>query len=207
MIDQVLEAKEYLAGNGLFPDNMYRICFLMAKYLLSQGLSHKEVRDRIFTWGKSNSIYIKQNINDIIVKAQDDKSPLKSGVEVWISSQDVSEIVSRFDKKYVRCTALAMLCYSKVYANKNGEFAMPERALTAWLGQVTRSVYQRAIRELVLFEYLEVVDRSGHTYRWNKKKMPDGTIYKLSVPVNSGRDYKLDGNNIWKLYSEIFIGK
>lgn len=179
----------------------------MAKILLSEGLNHESVRKRIFDWGNDNGIFITPNLNDLIIKAKDDGVELRGDVDVWVSKGDVDEIVSRFDNKIVRCTALAMLCYSKVASNNKGEFAMPDRAITAWLGGRSRGTYQKAIRELSLFGYIDTVDRSGNLYRWKKKKMPDGTIYKIVAPVHSGKDFKIVDNDIWGLYNVAFAGK
>lgn len=207
MIDQVLEAREYMDGKNIAHENMFRICYMMAKILLADGMGQLEIRNWLFEWGKKHGVYFKFNVNDAIIKASNDNVVLVGGTEVWVSSGDVEEISKRFDSRIAKCTALAMLCLSKVSPHKNKEFVIPTRWLTAWLGEKSRATYMRVINELIMFDYLAVVDRKNRVSRWNKKNYYDGTIYRLIPPVHSGKDYKLDGNNIWKLYDNIFSGK
>lgn len=207
MINQVLEAREYLAGKNITPENLFRICYMMSKVLLSDGLDPLEVRSRIFEWGKQNNIYFKFNVNDAIVKASNDGICLRGDVDVWIGHKDVEEIVTRFDSRTVRCTALAMLCFAKVSTHRNGEFVIPSRWLTAWLGEKARTTYQRAIEELKMFGYLTTVDRKGNVARWNKGNHHDGTIYRIVPSFDCVRDYRLKDNNIWAFYESAFHGK
>lgn len=207
MIDQVLEAREYISGRNIVPENMFRICYMMAKLMLEDGLDPIHVRTNLHDWGKKNGIYFKFNVNDAIAKAHRDKARLRRDVDLWISKEDVSEIVSRFDSRIVRCTALAMLCLSKVSTHKNREFAFPIRWLAAWLGEKSRSTYHRAVSELIMFGYLSVVDQKRHSARWNKGTHHDGTVYRVVPDVTYGQDYQLSGNDIWKLYNIAFDGK
>ena len=204
MIDQVLEAKDYLAGKNISPQNMYRICYVMARLLHREGLGHLESRDRIFQWGKENNIKIVPSVNSIIEKAANDKSSMNDGLEVWIGQQDVDEIVRRFDRRLTRCDALAVLCYSKVYANRRGEFTLPHRSLTGWVGEGKEYTHWKVIRELLTFEYIEIANISSGVRRWDKKELSDGSVYKLIVPVSKDKKYMLEGNNIWKLHDTIF---
>ena len=204
MINQVLEAKDYLAGKNISPQNMYRICYVMARYLHKEGFSYMASRNRIFQWGKENNIKIVPSVNSIIEKAASDKSSMNEGVNVWVGQQDIDEIIRRFDRRLVRCDALAMLCYSKVYANKRGEFTLPHRSLAGWVGNGKESAHLKAIRELLLFEYVEIANVSNGVKRWDKKEYSDGSVYKIRVPMSKDNTYLLEGNDIWKLYDAVF---
>lgn len=207
MIDQVLEAKEYLAGKNISLDNVYRMCYLIAKHFLASGKGPLEVRDGIFDWANRYGIFIEHSVNSIIEKAMTDGVALRGASTVWVGKDDVAEIVRRFDGKIVRCVALAMLCYSKAFANRSGEFSIPYRALSAWVGNSSPTWHRHAVKELITFGYLEVVDRKSHVKRWNKKNLSDGSIYRIVVPVSGSKDYALKGNDIWKLYATIFDNK
>ena len=177
----------------------------MARLLHREGLGHLEARDRIFQWGKENNIKIVPSVNSIIEKAANDKSSMNDGLEVWIGQQDVDEIVRRFDRRLTRCDALAMLCYSKVYANRGGEFTLPNRSLAGWVGEGKEYTHWKVIRELLTFEYLEIANISSGVRRWDKKELSDGSVYKLIVPVSQDKKYMLEGNNIWKLHDTIYV--
>ena len=200
----MLEAQEYLAGRNISLQNMYRMCYLMAKLLLSEGLGALEVRERIFAWGSDNGIYIKPSVNSIIEKASNDRVILNGDIEVWVGNQDVEEIIRRFDRKIARCDALAMLCYSKVYANRRGEFTLPCRSLAAWVGFGALSTHWDVIRELITFEYIELVDYSRGVRRWDKKNLSDKSVYRVIAPVSSAKDYRLIDNKILDLHNTIF---
>ena len=207
LIDQVLEAKEYLAGKNISTQNVYRMCYLIAKLLLNKGLDPLEVRSKIFDWANTHGIFIEHSLNKIIDKAGSDKTALRGNDPVWVGKDDVGEIVRRFDARLVRCDALAMLCYSKAYANKRGEFSISYRNLHAWVGNGSLSSHVNAVRELVLFGYVEVVGRNDNVRRWDKKKFADGAIYRLCVPISDAKDYRLEGNDVWGLHNTVFDNK
>ena len=207
LIDQVLEAKEYLAGKNISTQNVYRMCYLIAKLLLGDGLDPLEVRSRIFDWANDHGIFIEHSVNRIIDKAGNDKVLLRGSAPMWIGKSDVEEITKRFDAKLVRCDALAMLCYSKAYANKHGEFTIPYRSLHAWVGGGSLTSHKNAVRELIMFEYLESLSQQDNVRRWNKKQVADGVVYRLVVPISNQKDHLLNGNDIWGLYRSVFSGK
>lgn len=204
MINQVLEAKDYLDGKNISLQNVYRMCYLIAKSLVAEGLDPLDARQKIFNWANKYHIQIDYTVNNIIDKASNDKTPLRGETVVWVSTQDVDEITRRFDRRLVRCDALAMLCYSKVYANKKGEFTMPCRSLSAWVGNGSLTSHWKAVRELLVFEYLELPMSSSNVKRWSRKELSDGSVYKIKPPVYSTKDFLLEGNDIWKLHNTIF---
>lgn len=204
MINQVIEARDYLEGRNISIQNLYRMCYLIAKLLLEEGNEPFDVRQKIFDWANTHHIHIDYSVNSIIEKASNDKTPLRGETAVWVSNQDVDEIMRRFDRRLVRCDALAMLCYSKVYANKKGEFTLPYRSLSAWVGNGSSTLHRYALKELLTFEYLELPASSSGVKRWSRKELSDGAIYRIKPSVCSDKDYLLEGNNIWKLHNTIF---
>lgn len=204
MINQVIEARDYLGGKNISIQNVYRMCYLIAKLLLDEGCEPFDVRQKIFDWANKHHIHIDYSVNSIIEKAKNDKTPLRAETNVWVGEFDAHEIVSRFDRRLVRCDALAMLCYSKAYSNKRGDFSLPYRSLAAWVGNGSLTSHWKVLRELVTFGYLDLSDSSGSVHRWSKKELSDGSVYRIKAPVSTAMDYALEGNDIWKLYNTIF---
>jgi len=202
MINEIIEVRNYLDGKNICIKNLYRICFLLAKWYKEQGLPHVDIRKEIFDWGKRNNILIKYNVNSIIYKALDDKSRLKDNVVIKINNSDVSEITNRFDSKNTRLTALAILCYAKAYADRDKMFNMSTVALSAWINITNSNLGSRHIKELVDFGYITKVSTPNNTFTWDKKII--ACEYRINVEIHNSGKYVLIDNDIIDLYSEIF---
>ena len=200
MINEILEAKDYLDGKNISLPIMYRMCYLMAKYLLLEDNDFVETRKRIFDWGKQNNIFIGYSLNDIIKKAKDDGVSLRGNNPIWISNDDVAEIASRFDNKTVRYVAISMLCLSKAHG---GEFVISLKELSAWVGVSRNWLKDRILPELKDFGYLGVVEPDGGVRGWTKREKIYGTKFKVLVPIHNGEDFLLDGNNVSSLNNAI----
>ena len=206
MVNEVLQAQEYLDGKNIDKNCLFKICFTIAKWYKEQGLNHMEIRDKIFEWGKQNDIYIDCNVNNLVSKAIEDQKPLRGDdVVVHISDNDINEIKRRFDSKMTRRTALAILCYAKVTANNKGEFSISLLSLGQWLGKNSKHLGRRYITELIDFEYIKKCDNTK-TYYWDKinKAVSKSLKLQMLVPVKNKGKYVLEGNNIDKLYDDIF---
>ena len=204
MINEVLEAKDYIAGKNLNKYNLYRTVYLMAKYHIMQGVPIPDIRQKIFDWGRENNIWIKYSVNDITIRAAEDKSPLLCPESVNVSSDDVARIVRLFDTPRVQCCALALLCYAKVYANKNGEFPLSSIPFSNWVG-IDRSYFQRKVaKELDMFGYVKVINVPQKKPRWDKGEHLSTNRYKMLVPYDNVGEYKLSGNDIQGLFRELF---
>ena len=205
MINEVLEAKDYIAGKNLNKYNLYRTVYLMAKYHIMQGVPIPDIRQKIFDWGRENNIWIKYSVNDITIRAAEDKSPLLCPESVNVSSDDVARIVRLFDTPRVQCCALALLCYAKVYANKNGEFPLSSIPFSNWVG-IDRSYFQRKVaKELDMFGYVKVINVPQKKPRWDKGEHLSTNRYKMLVPYDNVGEYKLSGNDIQGLFRELFV--
>lgn len=204
MINEILEAKDYIAGKNLNKYNLYRTVYLMAKYHIMQGVPIPDIRQKIFDWGRENNIWIKYSVNDITIRAAEDKSPLLCPESVNVSSDDVARIVRLFDTPRVQCCALALLCYAKVYANKNGEFPLSSIPFSNWVG-IDRSYFQRKVaKELDMFGYVKVINVPQKKPRWDKGEHLSTNRYKMLVPYDNVGEYKLNGNDIQGLFRELF---
>jgi hypothetical protein len=177
---------------------------MLAKWYKQQGMSHMDIRQSIFNWGKKYNIFITCNVNSIIYQALDDKTRLRDDIEIHISENDIKEITERFDSKNCRLMALAILCYAKCTANRDNEFNLSLLALSNWIGIDYNNLLKRHLPELVDFNYISRVDNNNKTYSWNKEVKNKSTALKIQVSVKNEGIYKLKDNNIRQLYLDIF---
>ncbi|MDD4279206.1 MAG: hypothetical protein PHX74_05655 [Candidatus Sumerlaeales bacterium] len=208
MINEILEVEDYLAGRNISKYNLYRTVYLIAKYYLSQGIQQTEIRTKIFEWANRNGFYpIKYDVNDMIIKAMDDKKPLTNPPNVRISAEDVEKIKTLFDGKYVRYAAFGLLCYAKVHANKRGEFSVSAQPFANWLG-ISKTYFQGQLsREISLFGYAEITKNPQHKHRWGDGSSLISTRYRILVPFENAGEYEVSGNNVSGLYEQIFETK
>jgi len=202
MINEVVEVKNYLAGDNINSKNLYRTVSLIAKWFREQGKSHIEIRNAIFEWGKQYNIYIKYNINNIIYKTMDDSTLLKNDTVVKINKNDIEEINSRFSSKNAKLTALSLLCYAKVHADKDKTFNVSSVALSAWIGIAASNLSSRYFRELYDFGYITKLETPKNTFKWSSDKK--NSVYQINVNIHNSGDYSLIDNNIHELYGEVF---
>ena len=203
MINEVLEAKTYLEGKQIVQGNLYRICFILAKWFGEQGLSRLSIREEIFDWGRRYGVYIKYNVNDIIEKALRDRRRLRGDTPLRIGGTDVREITRRFDSRKTKLVALAVLCYAKAFADRDREFALSSVALGAWVGIHSSQLRRKYIGELIDFGYLSVV-LPQKAYSWAGDKSFHGNRYRIEVPIENEGEFLLQNNEIEKLYREAF---
>ena len=207
MINEVLEVKDYLAGINVSKYNIYRTVYLIAKYYLAEGVQQPDIRQKIFEWGKENGIYIKYNVNDMILKAMDDKFPLADPPNVRVSARDIDEIKLLFDGKHVRYVAMGLLCYAKVHANKRGEFSVSARPFANWLG-IDRNYFQGKLsREIEVFGYAEIIKVPQPKHKWGDGNNLVSTKYRLLVPFENEGEYEVIGNDVAGLYEQLFETK
>lgn len=204
LINEILEVQEYLDGKNINKKCLYRTCFMLAKWYKQQGLSNVEIREKIFEWGKKYNIYIKYNVNSIIYQALEDKHRLRGDEAiVRINQADIDEITRRFDSVPCRKTALGILCYAKVTADRDNEFNISALALSNWLNLNSGHMSGRYLKELLDFEYIEKVNNLS-TFSWDKNVKSTSLRLKLLVPIENKGEYILEENNVDKLYSDVF---
>ena len=207
MVNEVYEVKQYLNGENISKKNLFRICYMLAKWYHEQGLTQLEIRDKIFLWGKENNIYIKYNVNnDIISKIYRYNPPKLKSVEVKINAQDIENINRRFDNRKTKMVALAILCYAKVHSDKYNHFNISSMHLSFWLNMNRRGLRQRYIRELIDYEFItEFSYNKPKCFKtWDVAFEEQSTRYQLIVPSENTGEFILQGNNVKKLYTEIF---
>lgn len=176
----------------------------MAKYHIMQGVPIPDIRQKIFDWGRENNIWIKYNVNDVTIRAAEDRKKLFSPESVNVSSEDVARIVKLFDTPRVQYCALALLCYAKVRAGNRGEFPLSSIPFCNWLG-VDRSYFQgKIVKELDMFGYIKAIKADQKKPKWSDGEHLATTRYKMLVPYANVGEFKLIGNDIRSLYRELF---
>lgn len=204
MINELLEVQQFLNGENISKDSLQRVCYLLACWYKEQGYDHLQIREAIFAWANKYHYYLDFSVNSVIYRVMDQNAKLRSGTDVFVSKEDVEQIKSRFDTKNVRLTALALLCYAKAFAERDGKFNISTAALGNWIKISRTNISYFYLKELVDFGYAEKVERVKKTYTWNKKTVAKSLILRLKVPYTNKGEYKLVDNDILSLYNEIF---
>ena len=206
MINETILVRQYLNGENINPNCLYRICFLLAKWYKEQGIEDKlQVRTNIFEWANKYGVYLPLYLNACIDNACGDERRLTENITVRVSEEDVTEIKRRFDNKKTRKVALAILCYAKTFANSKGEFRISQVSFADWVHIDPANVGRRHFRELIDYGYMTRIDNGSAKHNfWNKDVKTKMNKYKISVPIRNVGEYILDDNNIDKLYEEIF---
>ena len=207
MVDEMYEVQQYLKGESIVFNNLYRTCWLMARWHKQQGLCRMDIRNAIKEWGENNGIELKFDINGIVDKIFDKEGniALKSPV-IKINKQDIANIDKRFDNKKTKFVALAMMCYAKGHARKDGVFFVPAVSLSVWVGINRKSLTNKYINELINYELLKMVSAAPDFSQY--KNLPyseQGTGYKFNVRLHNSGEYVLEGNDMQKLFSEIYF--
>lgn len=203
LIDETVEVKHILEGK-FSKQNLYNIYYLLVRYYNEQGLEASEIRKNIFDWANSHELFVSYKLNVMIDKSIGENRKLSKNVAVYINDDDVKNIKSLFDLKRTRLTALGILCYAKIHANKNSEFSISSCALGAWLNIYHTNLRDRYIKELCTFGYLSKVETPSNNKKWAKSDSEKSTKYKINVNIENYGKYKLIDNNIELLYEELF---
>lgn len=210
MVDEVYEVKEYLGGKRVSERGRYRAAFFVARWYTQEGFGIKETRNKVFEWAKSSGNYLKYNVNDIVSGARECKDRLKDNVIVRVSESDVNGIVKLFDNQKSRRLALALLCYAKAHANRDGEFDISASALAEWVGLSRTSISSRYLPELIDLEYIEKVEPDTPVMRWHHEQQYKTSKYRplrlrINASLYNAGKYQLVHNDIDKLFDEIFV--
>lgn len=209
LIDEVYEVQEYLNGKKVSERGRYRAAYYIARWYTQEGLDFRETRNKVYDWAKSTNNFIKYNVNDIVTGARQCQERLKDNITLRISEADVNRIVELFDSDKARKLALSLLCYAKVYANRDGEFTISMSALSEWIGISRTSVSSKYLPELEALGYITRLDNTQPSTRWHHRQPVQTNKFKsirLKINTslyNAGR-FRLIHNDIDKLYDEIF---
>ena len=205
MINEYLEVQQYLKGEGVNKECLQRICFLIACWYKELGYNKLQIREAIFEWANRYHYFLDFSVNTIIYRVEENNAKLRRNSDIYINDDDIARIKARFDTKNVRMVALAILCYSKAFADKDGNFNLSTVSLGNWVGFSRTNISSYYLKELIDFSYVEKVNyKKKKTYTWNKKTVARSLVLKLKVPtVNEGK-YKIKDNDIRALYDEVF---
>ena len=204
MINEVLEAESYLNGQNIRKKECtFRMCYIMAKYFHQKGLEPIDIRKSIFKWGAENNVFILHNVNDIIRMAISDNIPLVDK-NIYVSKEDVDNILVRFTTYNSKLCALGILLFAKAHADEDGVFTFSQGDFAKWVGMQQPHV-SKCLDELELFDYVEKIYSSGdQTFAWNGRVIGKRIKYKLKVPYANEGEYLLSNNDVRGLYNIIF---
>lgn len=210
MIDEVFEIKEYLNGKKINERGRYRAAYLIARWFTQEGLDFCATRDAIFEWSKRTGNYIKYNVNDIVTGARACTDRLTDNVTICVSENDINHIVRLFDSRKARLLALAILCFAKQHANRDGVFNISMSALSDWIGISRAQISSNYLPELITLGYVERVESVQPVSRWHRDKELKTSRYKstrlkINASLYNAGKYKMRNNDIEKLYDEIFV--
>ena len=208
MIDERLVVLDLLDGVGINKNCIYGHCYLLAKYYLQvEGLNELDTRKKIFGWATKTKLYLNTdeiNVNQIIYKAQQDKTPLREKPILGISDVELRQIIIRFNKKKTRRIALAILCYAKAAGDKDGNFNISISGLANWLHCSRSSLYEH-INILKEYRFIEKQAKEGQRKSWNKKTKSQQGAYRILIPLSEdAADHYLFSNDIDTLTEECF---
>lgn len=206
MINQILEAEGYLRGDGVSSNNLYRACYMIARLLRQQGKSNIEIRNSIFDWANNNGLYIEFNLNKMLYHAANNSRPLRGKCEVRISREDIQQIDRHFDSRVTKRVALAMLCYAKATADKNGDMQISSNALGTWVGISPANLRGKYLKELCDFEYVLNVTKDHERKKWRNggAAVQTSNWYRINVPYENTGEWVLDGNDINGLFKSVY---
>ena len=206
MINELVEAQQYLNGEKINKRCMYRICWILTKYFKETGLDQYEIRERLFDWGAEHRVYFDFDINKPIFHAYSDKKKLRKDISIHISNLDVQEIIRRFDSKNVRMIALGLLCYAKAEADESGEFDISLSSFGNWIGIAGQNISKRYMFELTEMRYVKK-EHLVKVNSWDKSVATKSTHMKMLVPCKNIGDYILQDNDIRKAYEDLLENK
>lgn len=196
----------YLRGENLSRDIEYRICLLLAKWFYEHGdTTVLQIRNHLKEWAIENDFYFNVAMNPVASRVIEDNMKLLGTGDIYVSRDDILEIIDRFDTYYERMVALAVLCYGKAYADRDGKFKLSKRALGHWLGFNQKTI-KKYIDNLINLGYMSLYEEGGLSSWYNKTVVSQLNTYSLSVNYENTGEYKLIDNDIVSLYAEIFYG-
>jgi hypothetical protein len=125
-------------------------------------------------------------------------------IYVNINNKDIEEINKRFDKQNTKLTAFAILCFAKMYSDKNGIFQMSLVGLSNWVNIHQTQISGRIIKELVDFKYIDKINRNKYLKIIRKKHViTHPLVYKINVNFDNTGEYIFKDEDIRNEYKNI----
>lgn len=205
LINELIDAKKYLEGEGLNHDIEYRICLLLSKWFYQNGaVTREEIREQLKTWAKQHNFFFTVAMNSVAERVISENMNFLGTCPVYVSNDDINIITKKFDTYEERIIGLAVLCYAKIYSDDAGDFKLSISSLAAWLGMERKTV-SKYIHELCDFNFIKLKD-VGQISSWYKKTAVSGcNTYKLCFETSNEGQYFMADNDIEKLYDTILV--
>lgn len=195
MINEIAEVNKFLTGEP--PKDrrsLYRACYMIAKYMKEDGKSPVDAVSFLSGWGANDKgVDIVQCVNAAYIN----ETKLRQGCRVFISNDDVREIVDHSPTVGDRKVALALLCNAKAFADKKGVFQASTEAIAHWLGMQGANVRTRNITRLCMWDYVAKIETDkGHAASRFSKYRRGVSCFRMLVPFKNTGDYELVDNDI-----------
>ncbi len=205
MINELVEAKKYLRGEGLNREIEYRICLILAKWFYQEGATTREsLRGQLIAWAKENNFFITVAINPLCDRVISEDMKLLGQEPVRINDWDADDVVCLFDTYEERIVALAVLCYAKIYSDADGCFKLSIAALADWLCMERKTVV-KYLKTLVGLNFIKQQDTSTVSSWYQKIVTSTCNTYQLNFKTTNEGEFIMEDNDIDKLYDSIFV--
>jgi hypothetical protein len=207
LLNEINEVKRLFSGDFNRTEGLYRDCFLLSKYYKEQGMNAPQIRIALFKWAKESGVILDLDINGVITKAMDDKNKLTDKIEIYVSREEIKDILGTFDHPDVRLVAFCLLVFAKGRMSKNKMFDISLPGLSNWSGVSLSSMKKRILKELEIFGFMEKInaDIKGNSLSYNKtnKFYMKHNTYKLLFKVYDDKDFLVTDEDIRKEFEDI----
>jgi hypothetical protein len=201
MINEQVLVDQILAGKRINVYQMRYIVTLLSRHFLSQGLDKVQTRNKIFAWANSHGYYVKVYVKHIVEDSYCDLQPLNADVKVYINNSDIELIKSVSKTGLERKTALAFLCYAKIYADADGVVEMPISTVVDWIGQKNpQNVYNRIMPVLLERGFFT---NEEDVHKWFGKIVKRTRTMRICHKLNNNGKHELINNDFQELYDSI----
>lgn len=199
MFNDRLMIEKYLDNKYVNPKALGDIIHLLCKhYIHEQGMDCIQAKQQILQWLETNDLYFNGDINKAVIEAGKDKKPLKEKEPIWINSEDIRIIKETVYTKNSRKVALFLLCYAKMYADRDRIFSIRISTMAKWIGIDKSNLYGRYIKELIDFGYIKPLEeKQARILKYfGKQQERDYQLQFMHPLINCGSielsDYDID---------------
>lgn len=151
--------EKYLNNKYINKQALGDIIHLLAKYYIQEkGLDCVQTKKILLAWLEDNNLYFNGDLNRAVIEAGRDTTPFKEKESIWINTEDIKIIKDTVYSRNGRKVALFLLCYAKMYADKDRIFSIRISTMAQWIGINKSNLYGRYIKELIDFGYIKPVE-------------------------------------------------
>lgn len=199
MFNDRLMIETYLNNKKINPKALGDIIHLLSKYFIKeQNMDCIQTKNKILEWLDENNLYFNGDLNKAVIDASRDRKSFTEKESIWINSEDIKIIKNTVYNKNSRKVALFLLCYAKMYADKERIFSIRVSTMAKWIGINKSNLYGRYLKELMEFGYVKPIEEkeSRILKYFQTQKERDYQLQFLHPLINCGgvefKDYDID---------------